>query len=338
MVNKIYILCLILLFLIDKKIKLDYNNDINKFCLYSTEDYHFGEIYKILAKIKILEDIIMTFRLNHMCSNVRDMDANIAFYTNVLGGQVTSYQIIEPIKAKYVYVQVAEQLIELIEPGVHDENTTYGLTHIAYETENLDEAYKYICDLGYKFHVPPKNAASGNGRIAFFKDTNGITVELLQRDRTMYRTPIKSPIVCELDHYAVQCQDLKAAHKLYHEQLGMENLAHFVVGDNIREIMYLGSGTDTLEIVESSAYKADENPHSHIAFRVENIAEACVKLRERGIEIPEDDIKVPGIQTGMTVSIKDPEGIRIEFVDRPSLRKLAENGITVETLSTMRPF
>lgn len=280
----------------------------------------------------------MTFQFNHICSNVRNMDASIAFYTNVLGGQVTSYQIIESNKAKYVYIQILDQLIELIEPGVHDENTQYGPKHIAFETDDIDEAYKYLTDLGYVFHIAPKPAASGNGRLAFFKDANGVVVEILQRDRTMYREPVDTPVLCSFDHYAVRSFDLAAAHKLYHEHLGMGNLAHFVIGDNIREIMYLNHGASVLEIVQSDAYKPTENPHSHIAFRSKDLKKTCAALRERGYDVSDDVISEPGMKTGLTFSIKDPDGTRVEFVDRPDLTELEAHGITCKTLSTLRPF
>ncbi|MFI3227347.1 MAG: VOC family protein [Clostridia bacterium] len=280
----------------------------------------------------------MTFKLNHMCSYVRNMDENIAFYTNLLGGQVTSYQIIEPSNAKYVYVQILDQLIELIEPGVHDENTVYGLKHLAFETDDLDAAYEYLCGLGYKFHIPPKAAASGNGRLAFFKDPNDVIVEVLQRDRTMYREPIESDFVCSVDHYAVRSGDLAGAYKLYVEQLGMKPLAHFVISDGIREIYYLGHGTGGLEIVQSTSYKPTDNPHSHLCFGVNSLEEAADKLRARGYDLPEDVIQNAGLKVGRTFSFKDPEGTRIELVQRPDLRELEANGFTPETVSTMRPL
>lgn len=278
----------------------------------------------------------MTFKLDHMCSVVHDMDTTINFYTNILGGQVADYQILKDEKC--VYIQVIDQLIKFVEPKTHDSSINYGLKNLAFTTDNIDEAYKFLINLGYEFHVNPQLSPSGNGKNAFFKDPNGVIVELLERDRTIHRQPIHSDVVCCFDHYAVTSHDLKLAHKLYHNHLELENLAHFVIGDNIREIMYLNHGTATLEIVQSDVYKKNDNPHSHLAFRVEDIEKTCKILTENGVKMPEEGPKIAGIQTGLTISFPDPEGVRIELLARCDLRDLEKNGITIETLPTMRPF
>lgn len=278
----------------------------------------------------------MTFKLDHMCSIVHDMDTNINFYTNILGGQVTSYKLLKD--EKIVFVQVCEHFIQLVEPKIQNSSTQYGLNYLAFETDDLENAYNYLLDLGYIFENKPQLSAGGNGKFAFLKDPNGVNVKLIQRDIDIHRQAKRNDFLCSFDHYAVKSHDLNSAHKFYHEHLKMGNLAHFVIGDNIREIMYLDSGTATLEIVQSGEYKLTDNPHSHIAFRVNDIAKMCRKLNEFDILISENNIKPAGMKTGLTISFPDPEGTRIEIVDRCDLRNLSENGYTLENLSTMRPF
>ncbi|MFI3114804.1 MAG: VOC family protein [Clostridia bacterium] len=275
----------------------------------------------------------MTFKLDHMCSVVRDMDTTIKFYTNVLGGQVVQYEIFDDEKC--AFVQICEHLLKLVQPS--KDVSAYGLSYLSFATDNLDEAHKYLVDLGYEFHVLPQKSPYKNGRNAFFKDPNGVIVELLEREREIHRDALFSPLVCNFDHYAIRCVDFKLAHKIYHEHIGFGNLAHFVIGENKREIMYLESGSSALEVVQGNG-GASENPHAHLCFRVENIEETCTLLRERGIDLPSDIIKPAGIKTGLTVSFPDPEGTRIELVNRPDLRDFEKNGITMETLSTLRPF
>lgn len=280
----------------------------------------------------------MYFKLDHMCSHVRNIHASTSFYRDVLGGQVTSQIEVEKYNFKCVYIQIADGLFELIEPANKDETTIYGLDHVAFTTDDLDGAYKYFSDLGYVFHVPPKPAISGNGRLAFFKDPNGANVEILQRDYDLHREPIQSPIIEGFDHYALTVQDLKVSHKLYHEQLGLENLAYFMIEGQGRELMYLGSGADALEIVHNTMLKGEINPHAHISLRVDCMETACEKLAKHGVKIEGNEIKIPGSKIGKTASIRDLDGVRIELLDRPDLRVLEQRGYTPKTHATMREF
>lgn len=276
----------------------------------------------------------MTFKLDNMCSIVRNINTTMDFYTNIVGGQVVENKILNDVK--YAYVQILDHFMLFVEPLNHTELTQYGLKNLAFATDDLDKAYKYLLNEGYEFHILPQENPLGNGRNAFFKDPNGVIIEIIQREKEIHRKPINSPIVCSFDHYAVKSYDLNLAHKLYHKHLSLENLAHFIVGDNIREIMYLGSDTATLEIVQSDAYDKDDNPHSHICFRVEDIHKTCEKLKE--LNIKTSPISTPGINFGLTSSFYDPEGIRIELVSRCDLRNLEENGYTLKTVPAMRPF
>lgn len=281
----------------------------------------------------------MNFSLNHMCSNVRDMDKTIDFYTRVMGGQITWQRTIEQNNSRYVYIQVADQLIEFSDPGVHDENTMYGLKHIAFETDDIDAAYTYLTDLGCTFPTPPKRAGSGNGRLTHCVDPFGISIEILQRDYTMYAKPIPSHLVCSFDHYAVDVADISKAHKFYHGKLMLDNVAHFELSDDRSlEIMYLSHGASMVELIQNNKKHTIENPHSHLAFRVNSIEEAIENLAKLGITLPDDAIKNAGIKVGRTINIYDPEGVRIELVERPDLRDFEKLGYTPETLETMRPF
>ncbi|MFI3225813.1 MAG: VOC family protein [Clostridia bacterium] len=279
----------------------------------------------------------MTIKFNHVCSNVHDMDKTVAFYTDVLGAQVTSNAIMPANNSKCVYIQIGDCLVELIEPGTHTPETPYGLKHIAFETDDLDGAFEYFKALGYDFYLEPKVAGTGNGRLAFFRDQNGVAVELLQRENGMRREPVAPKIVEGFDHYSLRADNLDV-HELYTKHLQMTNLVHFMLEDRDLEIIYMESDNDVLELLHNSIPKNPVNPIAHIALRVKNVREACKELIAAGVDISEDQIKAAGIQIGETLTFMDPDGVAIEIVDRPALQELAAHGYTPETLHTLRNF
>ncbi|MFI3116132.1 MAG: VOC family protein [Clostridia bacterium] len=280
----------------------------------------------------------MTFEFNHVCSNVRNMDTTIKFYTEVLGAQVTYDKVMESNGSRCVYVQINNNLVELIEPGTHTPETPYGLKHIAFETDDLDGAFEYFKGLGYKFHIEPKVAGTGNGRLSFFTDQNGVAVEILQRPLGMRRPPVEPKIVVDFDHYSLRANNLKDVHELYSKHLQMKNIVHFMLEDRDLEIIYMQTGDDVLELLHNSVPKDFPNPIAHIALRVENVRTAVDQLIALGVDISHDKINKAGIGIGETITFQDPDGVPIELVDRPALQKLEENGYTTKTLHTLRDF
>ncbi len=280
----------------------------------------------------------MKFILDHMCSNVKDIKTTMAFYEDVVGGKVVDYTENKTNNSKRALVQIADGFFELTEPGVHDENTPYGLKHIAFRVDDLDAAYSHLVKMGFAFRTLPKVGGSGNGRLAFFTDTNGIVVELLQRDVVAELQDIESPIIKSFDHYAIMTDDITAAFDLYHGFMKMNPLAHFMVDAHKREIMYLDHGSVSLEIYTSPTIKNPKNPHAHISLRVEEITKAVADLTARGATFAENAINTPGIKFGMSASFYDPDGVRIELVDRPSLHDFEKLGINPDTLPAMRKF
>lgn len=60
----------------------------------------------------------------------------------------------------------------------YDHGDAYG--HIALEVEDLEQAYQHMLDCGAEPKVPPKRF-SERTRLAFVKDPDGYSIELLQK-------------------------------------------------------------------------------------------------------------------------------------------------------------
>src|SRR3954467_6994039 len=89
-----------------------------------------------------------------------------------------------------VHLQLATGLLELLHHEEPDAQATYGLNHIGFMTDDLDRDYARLIALGYCELSAPRVAGSGQGRLAFLSDPNGVRVELLQRSEEFRLPPI----------------------------------------------------------------------------------------------------------------------------------------------------
>jgi len=59
-------------------------------------------------------------------------------------------------------------------PETYSDGRNFG--HLAFRTDNIYERCQHLADMGYVIHRPPRD-----GRMAFVKSPDGISVELLQK-------------------------------------------------------------------------------------------------------------------------------------------------------------
>ena len=123
----------------------------------------------------------MVKEFNHIGVNVRDLQKTLAFYSEHLGAKFVRGLYIPASHTIAAYVQIGTQMIEFLSPLSPSESAVYGIAHIAYTVDHIEEAARILEEKGWHFHVPPKKAGSGGGKIAFLKDPNGANVELIER-------------------------------------------------------------------------------------------------------------------------------------------------------------
>ena len=184
----------------------------------------------------------MIYELNHVGGRVQDLEASLSFYGG-LGAEVVDRLLIPGPRVNRVHIQVATGLVELLHHEEPDPQATYGLNHIGFMTDDLDGDYARLMDLGYAELSSPRVAGSGQGRLAFLSDPNGVRVELLQRSEQFRVAPITTGPVRAFAHIAVAAPDPGAAIDFYGTHLGMERVAD----DTFR------LGADTLKLVPPPA-------------------------------------------------------------------------------------
>jgi len=144
---------------------------------------------------------------HHICINVSDLERSLKFYTEILGLKVTlradiddaeiSRAIAIPgakIAAAFLEVPGTPTLIEMFEyvsgagRSLPEDrmSSDIGVQHVAFQVDDIDEAYQRLKSKGVSFltepiTVPQDEPNFAGGRICFFSDPDGTTLELLQR-------------------------------------------------------------------------------------------------------------------------------------------------------------
>ena len=165
----------------------------------------------------------MIYELNHVGGRIRDLDASLAFY-NGIGAEVVDRLFMTHSRVNRVHVQIATGLVELLHTEDPDPSAAYGLNHVGFMTDDLDADYARLIGLGYAELSSPRTASSGQGRLAFLSDPNGVRIELLQRSEDFRVPPITSGPVRRLSYIALAAPDLDAAIEFYGRHLGMSRV------------------------------------------------------------------------------------------------------------------
>ncbi|GAA1162019.1 hypothetical protein GCM10009630_70390 [Kribbella jejuensis] len=192
----------------------------------------------------------MIYELNHVGGRVRDLEASLAFYS-ALGAEVVDRLFMPGARVSRVHLQLATGLIELLHH--EDPQATYGLNHVGFMTDDLDGDWARLMALGYGELSSPRVAGSGQGRLAFLSDPNGVRVELLQRSEEFRVAPITTGPVQALSYVGVAAANLDAATQFYGTHLGMEQVAD----DTFR------LGADAVKLLPAAA-----DPIDHLGLAV----------------------------------------------------------------------
>ena len=131
----------------------------------------------------------------HTMVRVRDLDAALAFYCDGLG--LVETRRYENDKGRFTLVFLAapgdvdrardakSPLVELTynwDPEAYDGGRHFG--HLAYRVDDIYETCQRLADAGHTIHRPPRD-----GRMAFVKSPDGISVELLQEGKLEPKEP-----------------------------------------------------------------------------------------------------------------------------------------------------
>ena len=125
----------------------------------------------------------------HTMVRVSDLDESLRFYCDLLG--LRELRRRDVAKGRFTLVFLAapnqdEAQVELTynwDPEVYSGGRNFG--HLAYEVEDIYAICQKCIEANVTIHRPPRD-----GRMAFIKSPDGISIELLQKGEPL---PIQSP-------------------------------------------------------------------------------------------------------------------------------------------------
>ncbi len=116
----------------------------------------------------------------HTMVRVNDLDASLDFYCNKLG--LSELRRVDVEAGRFTLVFLAApgdesaqvELTHNWDPEPYDGGRNFG--HLAYEVEDIYQTCQRLMDGGVTINRPPRD-----GRMAFVRSPDGISVELLQK-------------------------------------------------------------------------------------------------------------------------------------------------------------
>jgi lactoylglutathione lyase len=130
--------------------------------------------------------MVLTMRFLHTMVRIRDIDESLDFYCNKLGlvemrrrdvpeGRFTLIFLAAPRdKGRSQEANAPElELTYNWDPEAYDTGRSFG--HLAYKVDNIYDCCQRLMDAGVTINRPPRD-----GRMAFVKSPDNISIELLQ--------------------------------------------------------------------------------------------------------------------------------------------------------------
>ena len=123
-------------------------------------------------------------RFLHSMIRVKDIDASLKFYTEVLNMTLDHSKRLDDCELFFLNDEEKTSQIELTyndetpEDG-YQEGSKFG--HFAFYVESLDEFTKKIDKLGYEYLYEPFDLNGKGSNIAFMLDPDGNEIELIEK-------------------------------------------------------------------------------------------------------------------------------------------------------------
>jgi catechol 2,3-dioxygenase-like lactoylglutathione lyase family enzyme len=273
----------------------------------------------------------MVMQFNHIGINVKDIRATLRFYEEHFGAVFVRGLYIPAAHMAGAYIQIGDNMLELLSPLEPDGKTQYGINHFGFIVDDIEAE---TCDLiarGCHFEVMPKRAGSGAGKIAFLSDPAGARIELIERAETFIQDWQPTEDILGFDHASVQADDLSRSLDFYTNNFGF-NIVHniHVGGGRNFSMVYMNKGRNILEILHKDSNTHDGPLMGHIALRVKNTQKIFDKLTSHGVKINSAP-RALATNNGSVCNLQDPDGIGVELIDRVSLFEM--KGISKNSIS-----
>jgi len=129
--------------------------------------------------------------IDHVGIAVKSIEQAGKFYTDIMGLKIHDIERIAEQKVDVAFLPITDSEIELLESTEPDgpvakyiNSKGEGVQHLAFRVENIEEALKELKEKGVRLIDQSPRKGAGGAMIAFIhpKETNGVLVEICQRD------------------------------------------------------------------------------------------------------------------------------------------------------------
>jgi methylmalonyl-CoA/ethylmalonyl-CoA epimerase len=129
--------------------------------------------------------------IDHIGIAVKAIGQAGKFYTDILGLKIAEVETVAEQKVNVAFIPITDSEVELLESTEPDgpvakfiDSKGEGVQHIAFRVENIEEALEELKAKGVRLIDQTGRKGAGGAKIAFIhpKETNGVLIELCQRD------------------------------------------------------------------------------------------------------------------------------------------------------------
>ncbi|GMQ03430.1 hypothetical protein CsSME_00049232 [Camellia sinensis var. sinensis] len=263
-------------------------------------------------------------RMLHVVYRVGDLDKTIKFYTECLGMKLLRKRDIPEERYSNAFLGYGPEdshfTVELTyNYGVDKYDIGTGFGHFGIAVEDVAKTVDLVKAKGGKVTRDPGPVKGGNTVIAFVKDPDGYTFELLERG------PTPEPL-CQV---MLRVGDLDRAINFYKKAYGMELLRKRDNPEYKYTIAMMGYGPEDKNAVVELTYnygvrEYDKgNAYAQIAIGTNDVYKTAEAIQLCGGKIILEPGPLPGINTKITACL-DPDGWKSVFVDNVDFLKELE--------------
>ncbi len=129
--------------------------------------------------------------IDHVGIAVKSIEQAGKFYTEIMGLKIQDIERVAEQKVDVAFLPITDSEIELLESTEPDgpvakyiNSKGEGVQHLAFRVDNIEEALKELKEKGVRLIDQSPRKGAGGAMIAFIhpKETNGVLVEICQRD------------------------------------------------------------------------------------------------------------------------------------------------------------
>ncbi|XP_068320395.1 lactoylglutathione lyase GLX1-like [Pyrus communis] len=264
-------------------------------------------------------------RFLHAVYRVGDLDRTIKFYTEALGMKLLRKRDIPEEKYSNAFLGYGPEdshfVVELTyNYGVSSYDIGTGFGHFAIATPDVKKLVEDVRVKGGNVTREPGPVKGGTSIIAFVKDPDGYTFEIIQRPST------PEPL-CQV---MLRVGDLERSIKFYEKALGLKLLRTIERPEYKYTIAILGYAEEDQTTILELTYNygvteyTKGNAYAQIAISTDDVyksAEAVnLVTQELGGKITRQPGPIPGLNTKIT-SFLDPDGWKTVLVDNEDFLK-----------------